>query len=291
MSLTANILLGYNDYVHNGSIHDTSCPFAAGAPAVNMLTEDLDKPVIFAPTAAEPTMSFVIDLGAAKPTDLIALIKHNINYTGKWRVQLNFDIADPVGQEYDSGWLTVIPPQPGFGVLTWGQFLWGGAIPEYNLGKYNRHAYLPLPNTVVIRYITVTIDAPSNTAPVKFYRLWASIGYQPSVNVQYGAEIVPIDETKVQKMSAGNRIYGDAVQRRQVNAGFDMLPRTEMLYNIVGALYLASGVKSPVICMLEPADPANYYVEAVYGNLTQIDKAVYSSWLMFSTTFAVEEQP
>lgn len=290
MALNNNILIGYNDFAEKGAVYDQNANTVPmdGFPLSNILSSDLWQPVIF--QATNQTLQFTIDLGAQKPLNLIALLKHNVNFTGKWRVYLNQDYDnDPLGQEYDSGWQNIIPPQPGFGGLQWGQFQWNDAVPEYNLGYYNRHAYMPLPDTVVARYVTVAIQAPANTDPIRIFRLWASIGYQPSINVEYGADITIIDDTKVVQSAVGVRQYGDRVQRRQLNAGFDMLPRSEMLYSIVGGLYLASGISTPVIAILEPLDPSNFYAEAVYGNLKQLDKATYSSWMRWTTTFSIEE--
>jgi hypothetical protein len=290
MALNSNILIGYNDYVQNGAIYDQNVNTVAedAFPLTNLLLPDLWQPTIF--EATNQTIQFTIDLGAQKPVNLVALLKHNVNFTGKWRVYLNQDYDnDPLGQEYDSGWQNIIPPQPGFGALEWGAFQWNDALPEYNLGFYNRHAYQPLPTTIITRYITIAIQAPANTNPIRIFRLWASIGYQPSSNVEYGADITVIDDTKVVESAVGVRQYGDRVQRRQLNAGFDMLPRSEMLYQIVGGLYLASGISTPIIAILEPTDPSNFYAEAVYGNLTQLDKATYASWLRWATTFSIEE--
>lgn len=289
MALNSNILIAYNDFVQSGAVYSNDTAMDANYPLTNAMLPDLWRPAVFA-QIVPGTITFVIDLQSVRALGLIALLKHNINFTGKWRIQLNADIADPVGQEYDSGWVTVIPKQTSFGALQWGQFLWGDTIPEYNLGRYNRHAYMPLPTTIIARYITVSIDAPSNTGPVEFFRLWASLAYQPSNNVSYGADITPIDETKVVTAVSGTRQYGQPVQRRQLNFGWDFLPRAEMLYNVVGGLYLASGTFTPVIAMLEPTDPANFYSEAVYGHLMALDKAAYVSWLQFASNLKVEEQ-
>ena len=288
VALNANIMLCYDDYVHEGSVVSSNTGTVQNFELENMLTEDLHFPVIFDSNSS--IITFCIDIGKSAPFNLLALLKHNILYTGKWRVQLNFSLDDPVGQEYDSGWIPVVPPQPGFGALPWGAFQWGDAMPEYQLGQYNRNAYHPLPDTVVARYITISIDAIANASQVQFFRLWGSIGYQPSENVDYGAEIVPIDETVVVQAVSGARTYGEVVQRRQINAGFSLLPRTEMLYYIVGGLYLASGISKPIICLLEPLDPANYYAEAVYGNLQKIDKSTYVSWMRWATNLSIEEQ-
>lgn len=288
MTLNANMLLAYNDYCHNGSIYRYDLAPLAGFPLENCLTEDLYTPTIF-PIFTDGAISFTIDLGAAKPINIIALLKHNLIHTAKWEVFLNMSMDDPLGQEYDSGLINVTPPQPGFGGLIWGAFQWGDTIHEYDLSQYNRHTYLPLPDTVIARYITISLDSVANTTPIQFYRVWASIAYQPSLNVDYGAAVTAIDETKVVQAASGSRQYGDIVQRRQLSAGFGFLPRAEMLYNIVGGVYLSSGISRPLICLLEPLDPTSYYAEAVYGNLTQIDPAVYSSWMNWSTTFAINE--
>ncbi len=289
MALNSNIMIGYNNFVPAGVIYGSliGTVIQSGFPLSNILLPDLWQPVIFMPTTSD--IQFTVDLGALKTLNLIALLKHNVNYTGKWRVYLNQSMSDPLGQEYDSGWQNIISPQPGFGALQWGQFQWNDALPEYNLGFYNKHAYLPLQDTVAARYVTIGIQAPANTNPISIFHMWASTAYQPSKNVEYGADITVIDDTKIVQSASGVRQYGDRVQRRQLNAGFDMLPRAEMLYSIVGGVYLASGISTPLIALLEPMDSSGYYAESVYGNLKQIDKAAYASWLNFSTTFSIEE--
>lgn len=288
MALNQNILIAYNDFAMLGTA-STSVPTMDGAPITNITLPELYSPVIFTPADPTGVVEFKVDLGQVRALSLIAMLKHNINYVGLWRVMLNANDFDPVGQEYDSGWNTVIPPQPGFGALPWGTFLWGGAIPEYNLGRYNRHAYCCLPNTVFARYITIQLKCPGNTLPIKFFRLWASFGYQPSVNVAYGADITPIDETKVFESAKKVRVYGEPIQRRTLNCGFDMLPKQETFYNIIGGLFLASGTFTNVIGILEPLEPQNFYVSAVYGNLKQIEKSSYSYWGQFETAFGIDE--
>ncbi len=289
MALNSNILLAANNYVWAGRIHaQTSGFYRNGFPLSNLLLPDLWQPAEFYASAAP--IQFTIDLGSQKALNLIALLKHNVNFTGKWRVYLNRDYDnDPLGQEYDSGWQNIIPPQPGYGALNWGQFNWSDAVPEYNLGYYNRHAYMPLPDTVIARYVTFAISSPGNTDAIRIFSAWASTAYQPSLNVTYGASISVIDETEIVESAIGVRQYGARVQRRLLEAGFDLLPRSEMLYSIVGGLYLASGRKSPVIALLEPLSPEDFYAEAIYGNLQQMDKATYVSWKRFATTFAIEE--
>lgn len=290
MALSQNIMLAYNDYAQNGVVYANNGTNYSGYPLSNALLPDVYQPAIFLQMSS--ILQITIDLQSQKACNLIALLKHNLNSTAKWRIYLNADIInDPLGNEYDSGWLQVLPATPSYGALAWGQFNWGDAIPEYNLGVYNRHAYWPLPTTVVFRYLTIAIDAAANPSDIEFFRIWASIGYQPSVNAAYGAKLVPQDETKMVRSASGVKRYGSPVQLRTLQAGFDLLPRSEMLYNILGGIYLAGGIRTPIIALLEPTDPTNFYTEAVYGNLQQLDGVEYVDWLRFGTTFAIEEQP
>src|SRR5690606_23449814 len=135
MALNQNILIGYNDFAMHGTV-STEVPTAEGAPIENILSPELFQPVIFEPTDPASVIEFEIDLGQARALSLISMLKHNINYVGLWRIMLRAGETDDPDAEYDSGWITVIPPQVGFGALPWGTFLWGGAIPEYNLGNY-----------------------------------------------------------------------------------------------------------------------------------------------------------
>lgn len=290
MALTNNILLGFQDFVQSGQVYDQSVATVevTGYPLSNVLLPDLWRPVVFQQTVSN--LKFTVDLQASKPIGLVALLKHTLDSTAKWRVYLNQDYdSDPLGQEYDSGWLTAVPPYPGYGSLNWGQFLWGGVAPEAQSKLYNRHSYHPLPDTVIARYVTIELSSPANSDLVRLFRLWASDVYQPSVNVDYGASVEIIDDTKVVQSASGVRQYGNRVQRRRINAGFDMLPRSEMLYYIISGIYMGSGISQNIIALLEPSDPSNYLSEAVYGNLVDIDKTSYSSWLQWDTSFSIEE--
>jgi len=288
MALNQNILLASNDYVQFGTA-TTSVPTEEGTDIANITTPDLYQGVVFTPSDTSADIEFKIDLGVNQTLSVLALLKHNINYTGLWRVLLNENESDPVGQDYDSGWVPVNPPQSGFGSLTWGAFVWGGGLPEELLGKYNRHAYCLLPDAVNIRYITIRLRCPGNPEPVKFFRVWGSQGYQPSTNAVYGAEITPIDKTPMFESAQLSRTYGAPIQARSMSCSFDLLPKQELFYNILANLYLVSGTFTPVIVILEPLEPEHFYVAAIFGNFEKIEKSTYNYWGQFGTSFTVEE--
>lgn len=285
MILNQNILLSIGDYTHSGVISAGGTIGTAAYPVSNVLIPDLYTPMQLASNASQ---TFTVDLGGIFPIDLVAFIKHNIAPHGFVQVQ----ISDDVGLVYDTGQINASPSLSTFGVLPWGSFTWGQTAPASQLANYNQHTIIPLPQTYYGRYVAYTINCPSNPALVTLARVWASSGYQPTFNADYGSGVIPIDQTLVFQASSGTRHYGQRVQRRACALNFSSLPQAEMMYNIVGSLMLNSGVSDPVICVLFPLDATTFGTQAVYGNMQAVQEIDYSSYgqMQSKSPIIIEEQ-
>lgn len=285
MILNQNVLLGYNDYTHSGTIFSSDNAGAAGYPIANVLNVDLFTPFIATNNLPQ---GFTVDIGSVKPIDIVAFLKHNIVTQGFVRVT----IADDIGMQYDSGMVPVTPFLADFGALPWGQFTWGQTTSQIQLLNYNQHTFIPLPQTVFGRYISFTINCPSNPSPILVSRVWASVGYQPTFNADYGSGVIPIDETIVFKAFSGTRHYGQRVQRRALSLNFSSLPMREMMYNIVGGLMLNGGVSDPVVCMLMPLDTTMMGIQSVYGNIQAMQEIDHVSFgqAQNKSPIVIEEQ-
>lgn len=296
--MTPNCLIASSDVVQYGSVNvtclDTSITPAitAGFPLSNLLTPDLYQGTQFATNALTNTQ-FVIDLGSQQPISFLALLKHNANSGAYWSVKIYDTLANYQTSTalYSSGSVPMVPSATVFGTLAWGLFDWGETTSEADLSGYNRNAYMPLNNIVLGRYISVTIQADTNTAPLMAYRFWASTYYQPSFNLDYGSELEPIDETVIKKGYTGARTYGQTVKRRQLKANFSTLPQAEMLANIYTPLFLRNGVKTPFIFMISPQDSTMWMATTIFGNLQpQNPNALpFVSWNHMGSTFIIEE--
>jgi hypothetical protein len=193
---------------------------------------------------------------------------------------------------FDSAAMAIFPPISGYGVLPWGEFSWGGSIEEYVKNTpigYNRHSLWPYTNAVIGRYVRIDISDPTNNNQPTITRWWNSYGYQPSMNVSYGAKLIPIDKTESKESRSGVRHYGRIVKRKSISMTFEILPIKELLFNIFGPIHLRTGKKGEVLCILQPLDPETWFFESCFGNLPDLDPSEHSYFNRMGTSLTIDE--
>lgn len=295
MALSDNILLAAGNNVDSATIVEPSL-FSSSFPGSNMMS---DQMWTFAQFATSTAGTHYFELKFEKPvtTRLVAMLKHNAHHLAEWRIRF----ADTQGNLtvaplYDSGYVPMTTTTAGMGTLDWGAFDWGDLFPEELISDYNHNTYHALPDDVNALYMRIDIDntaaySKDTTAVVKFARMWASPAYQPTVNVGYGAEVIPIDETGFKKAQSGVRHYDTLkVKRRAVRVTFEMLPRQELMRNIFGPFMALGGRSEEVIAMLQPTKPETLVFEVVYGTLGDLNSASHVYWEQMGTTLNIEEQ-
>jgi len=291
MSLNQNVIVGANDFGSIASIFAAGDAGLSTYPITNLLTPQLYLPAKF--TTNDPTKTwFTLDLQKVRTVSLSALLKHNLTYAGTWRIRGYDDDPNVAAPVFDSGIMTIFPPISGYGVLPWGEFAWGGSIEEYvattPLG-FNRHSILPYTDAMLARYIRYDISDPSNNDFPTIARCWTSYGYQPSLNVSYGAKIIPIDETEVSSSRSGVRHYGRIVKRKSLNMTFELLPIKEVLFNIFGPIHLRTGKAGELLALLQPLDAETWFFESVFGNLTETEASEHTFYNRMSTALTIDE--
>jgi hypothetical protein len=265
---------------------------STGFPLSNLLTPDLWQGAQFSNNAQTNT-AFALDLGSIQPVSIIALLKHNITSGGQWRVRLYDTLANyqAASATFDSGLTAIVPAISTFGVLPWKSFLWGEATSEFDLQGYNRHAYMPLDQVYLVRYISVQFVADTNLSLITAYRFWTGVYYQPTFNADYASELEPVDETSVKKGYSGARTYGQVVKRRQIKLNFTQLPQAEFLYNIYQAIYLRNGIALPILFMTFPKDSTQWMTTSIFGNLQPASPASlpFVEYGMMGANIVIEE--
>lgn len=296
-TLNENILLSGINFNNTDTALITGGAAAAGLPLSNLLITDMWELARFAATAAASTYC-EIDYLSARPIQLAAILKHNLSQYAKWRVRLASTQAGLTGAPlYDSGWLDAYPANTGFNVLPWGEFSWGDlGIVSTGPAGFVTSSFHPMTEQITARWMRIDIDDADMAAArldepyIELARLWAGPIYQPSLNSPYGAEVIPLDLTKKVDAESGVRHYQDKkVRMRAVSAGFNSLPKTELLTKIVGQHFMVGGISSEMICILEPKDPSTFAFSAVHGNLKETPASTYSVWNRMDTSIYVEE--
>lgn len=293
MALNSNILLSGIDHIQSATVLSSPSNTVVNFPYANFQTERMFEFGRFWSSSQSQTW-ISYDFGSSKGIDLVATLKHNMGQLALWRVRLSNDptFATTV---YDSGWAYVTPPSTGESGLAWGQFDWGGLSPLSFTSQFNRHAYMPLPDTVSARYIRFDFDDEAEASSrkdsfVQIARLWAGPGYQPTINVDYGAKNTAADRTGEKIARSGARQYDERdVRVRSLQLAFADLPHKELLYNIYGPLFMRNGKRKPLIAILFPQDPETFLMEAVYGNLKDVEAAEHVYWRHMQTSMTIEE--
>lgn len=292
-TLNQNILLASGDYFAAG-LCLTPELFDADFPATEYKTANSFEFSRFVSTEKELTY-VEEDLGESRIVRLVALIKHNFSYLSKWRIRLAESREDLTAAPiFDSGWVNVFPPSYGDGELEWGEFDWGGLTSEDLVEGQNREAYYPMAETQYARFVRIDFDDEAGVGSrpdswLQFARLWISNAYQPSLNVAYGAEVIPIDDTEVKKSRSGVRHYDPlVVKSRAISVTFENLPAKELMYRIFGLISMRLGVSKELVVLLQPLDPETFTFEALYGNLKEPGKASHTWWVRMSSQLLIE---
>lgn len=222
---------------------------------------------------------------------LVGAMKHSCSPSAKWRVRIGASVATILSSPvYDSGWVRMSPVYSGYGSLAWGEFDWAGAIDGSYTGLLNSQALIALSEEVAGKVLRIDYDdATENTEGyVQKALVWASPIYQPSINVEYGVQVAPIEKTRSNMSESGVRTYAKSYMRRTL--GFSVeLPIRELMYKLASPYVLAKGSSSPIVCILQPLDLESYFLQAVYGNLV-MEPIAHSNFAYMRTSINIDER-
>lgn len=292
--LNQNILIAANDYVQNGLCLTPSL-FVSGFGTDKYKNKKMWEFSRFVGKTVATTYT-VEDLGSTKIIRLFACIKHNMGNLAKWRIRAADSEANlTAAPVYDSGWVYVTAYATTFGTENWGEFDWGVQAGYEESEGLNRCAYLPPANDVAARFVRYDFDDTADInaredSYIQFARLWASTGYQPSLNMQYGAEIFLDDSTDEEESRNKTSHFSPlVVKQRRLVAGFNDLPKNELLKNVLGTLFMQVGKSGEIIALMAPLEPEFYAFEGIYGHLAQTDSAKYSFYNRMTSSLHIKE--
>lgn len=290
-ALSESLMLASGNYVPSATL--TSSPLWGGS----LLSAAQDEQLwTFCRLSLLGTPYLQADLGQVREIALFAIIKTNFSFKGRYRVRAANSVAALTGVPlYDSGWVSANPAVSGYGVEIWGEFEWGEVDAVPVLGKFNQNHYHPFTQKTSARYVRVDFEDIGNPfypddPYLQFAELWISNAYQPSMNTSYGAEVLPVDETAFKKAPSGVRHYDTRIVRmRTIQFAFELLPKRELMTQLLGPVFMKEGIVGKIIAILEPTQPDTFYYSAVYGNLKDIPASQYSYWVRMATAMEVQE--
>lgn len=187
----ANCLFSYPDRTLTATLSGGS--WSTGLPLSN-LKDKLRSKIARSTNAANSSTIINIDLGSLKPVRMLALLNHNASVSATVKISLSAVSAS----DYELGqypnlqfWAGYYPDEV---PLEWEEDeYWGGTLNPQDVAEYGQSPDLwhVLPQSVNARYIKIEIFDSTNAAGYfQLGRVWVGNGIQPSINMDYDANIV-----------------------------------------------------------------------------------------------------
>lgn len=234
-----NCILSYPDFTTPSLVRIPT--FSGGSwletlPLANLLLTTFSTKVRTADTASESTQ-FLCNLGTPRPIRVLSILGHNGTADATIRIRIGTD-AGFAYPEYDSGPV----PLRAEGIDIETQMFWA------------RQFLLPLPASVVGQYVKVEVVDESN--PDGFFELihcFIGPGWEPPINLSYGAGITWEDDTTSERSLGGVDHYDEKTLRRVMQFTLDALTPDEALDHPFEIQRLA-GTSKPLYFVFDGAD-------------------------------------
>lgn len=271
----SNILIGYSNKIEGATL-------AGGtwSNLDNIKDTDLDTYAQVTSIPSDAKSRFTIDLGAAYPLRVIAVLAHATGATGQWRVRADTGVIT-LGAAftglYDSG--TINLKQTTFQVNN-SAADWLTAQGKYMLAVYP---------TVTARYISVEFFSAGPGNGVQIGRMFVGPGFSPARNANWGLADHQLDFSGLLKSSSG-KVFTAAVARRlrKVALAYPWLTETEaqLLHEIQGT----HGITEEVLYVPDPADAAKSQYYGFLGRLEQLDPLEFPSFANRAASVVISEK-
>lgn len=262
--------------------------WVAGLPLSNMKTRS-PRQVARSTNAATGSTKFVVDLGSMRVIQIFALVNHNLSpgATIRFRASNNSNGSSPL---VDVTKLATEPDVPWGSTSFYATPFYGfvGTVPPGGRITFYKH-----PITVVARYLFVDISDIGNAAGyIQIGRFMAGEPFIPTFNMEWGAEIVLSDESKLTKSMGGQLYVNEQTKRRRLNCSLRFLSEAQGM----GAIYdmkMRLGQTRGLLAMWNPeASSSVRYRSTIYGSfadLSSLAADTRSVRFPYSSTLGIEE--
>jgi hypothetical protein len=280
-------MLGFPNRIDESTLSGGS--WAAGLPLVNLRDRDLDAVARSASLALASTQ-FQIDLGTERTVQAIALRKHSISLSGKYRIRAGTTASVAASTVYDSGWTDAWPAVYPFGAPEWeDDTFWTGKYSSEEIQGYTSELDHLLAAACLARYWLVEIDDAANALGyVDIGRVFIGPVWQPTVNMSAGATLGWESRTEVQEALSGAETFQERVPFRSARFSISMLGQDEA-FSRAFELQRRAGISREVLFIHSPNDTTHALRRRFIGRLRTLSALEYPSVDRNSVGFEIKE--
>jgi hypothetical protein len=253
-------VLGFPDFVLNpGAVTPV---FSGGGwrselPLSNLLRAEFAY-VARSIDATPGATQFWLDLGTPRDVQVIAIPRSNCSRAALVRVRACTTQSSAGPWLASTGWRSLYPVIYPTGTLPWGHpALWDGKTTEEDRGIFPMPFVKVFPSAVIARYWLVEISDPTNAdGYVELPRIFLARGWQPSLNITYGATQGWEDLSQVQTSPFGADFADERGKRRTVRCSLQYIRQDEGIVQI-SDMQARLGTTRQLLFCFDPDDAAN----------------------------------
>lgn len=297
-----NCMLCYPNFSDSGTLADPSGAWSSSAPLSNLQNPYLSKyartnnlSTSLDPNGFPYTAAIDINFGSPQYLSAMALIKHNLSLNATCRTILWVD-GTKTGILFDSGYQPVWPGWFDTINLMWGMSnFWGGKVPSSlmavaptlfpQLIKDSSGNQTLLGTQYATQYI---YDALNPAGYLQVGRNYCSSGYQPLINMSWGATIQWVDPSLIDIALDGTELYEQRTMYRKASISLDWMSKNESVNN---ALWMtkARGITGDLLFIWDPTDGQNLQQMSFVGRFDQLSALSFPSYGITSMPFSIKE--
>lgn len=270
----ARVFLGFPNWVDADPQYATVV-FSGGSwstalPLENLANEKLVNVSRTTDTQLSSTF-FEVELGKQRQIQGLFIPTHNVSLEGRVRWTLARDASFSVIQ-YQSPWYDAWPITYPFGSIPFEHESWfTGKLTEETVGNSQKAPLIQVFNSPVsARYLRVEIDDQNNAdGYIELSRLFVCGGWQPNINMLYGAGLGLETTTTVEKSLGGQKFFNSQPLGRVVEFELDALSEDEAL-TWVYELQRQLGISKQFMFVWNPDDTTHLHRRAFLANLSSL---------------------
>jgi hypothetical protein len=221
--------------------------------------------------AATGSTQFRADLGTARGVRVLALVGHNLTAaaTVRWKGGTTAGASDV----YDSTALAVS---------------FSGVSAEDRVGINFPALTVPTALQTARHWECLISDAANPDGYVQIGRLAIAAGYQPTINMSYGAKLALESAAVSSESDGGATIYQDKPVRRSVAFSLEHISESEAFASAWRIQRLAGKTKQ-ILFVFDPADTTLLHERSFLGTLKELTALEFPYALRHSMPFGITE--
>jgi len=273
----SNCIFGFPIYSDVGVTYTPTLSggsWSASLPLTNLQDRRLSK-VARSTNALAASTTFDVDLGVARAVRVVSLPKHTISSAGTIRVRGSNTAGVFTSPGYDSGTVTVWP---------------AGITAETSEGMNLGFVAIVPVAAVAMRYWRIEITDTTNPAGyVDIGRLVIAAGWQPTINLAYGARIGVETDTTREVTDGGAAIYNEKPKRRTAVFTIENLPELEAMTSPFDMMRIV-GTSRQLMFVFDPADTTLMHRRSFLAVMRELSPIEFPYYGVGNVPFSLTEE-